>query len=89
MMILCYPSKKAIVEKIGHRLEYIETSFFGAEYPEDGNGRVLGCNRPFSLEYGQSSKRCFDGFKKDGSRKKVREFFANVTLVNHLITKVE
>ena len=87
MMIFVYPSKKAIAENIGKPLKYIETSFFGKEY--NPNGKNLGCNRPFSPEYGDVNSRCFDGLKKDGTRKKAREFFANVTCENGLIVKVE
>jgi hypothetical protein len=93
MMILVYPSKKKLNENMGKRLNYIESSMFGQEYPENGNGKIVGCNRPFSPEYGQSSVRCFDTKidKKTGELKRIKakEFFASVTLENHLIVKVE
>jgi len=87
MMIFVYPSKKAMKESIGQPLKYIETSMFGEEYVE--NGTIVGCNRPFSPEYGYVNERCFDGFKKDGTKKKAREFFASVTIEDGLIAKVE
>ena len=87
MMIFCYPSKKAIVENIGKPLEYIETSFFGEEYVADG--KIIGCNRPFSPEYGRANVRCFNGVKKDGTPKKATEYFATVTMKGGLIEKVE
>ena len=44
MIVFNYPSKKALLENIGLRLRYIETSFFGAEYVSDG--KLTGANRP-------------------------------------------
>jgi hypothetical protein len=48
---------------------------FGEEYLS--NGSFLGCNRPYSPEYPKFDQR------------KGREFFANVTITNDLITKVK
>jgi len=45
MMILKYPTKKALKECIGQKLKYAETSMFGPEYKE--NGTFAGCNRPY------------------------------------------
>ena len=67
MLVLHYPSKKVLKENIGKRLNYTETSLFGAEYVS--TGKLVGCNRPH-----------LTGFK--------REFFAEVTLKNNLIKKV-
>ena len=44
MIILDYPSKKALKEQAGCPLRYIETSAFGPEYRE--NGTLTGANRP-------------------------------------------
>jgi hypothetical protein len=44
MMILNYPSKKALKENVGKPLNYTETSFFGDEFLN--NGTFVGCNRP-------------------------------------------
>ena len=44
MLVLKYPSKKAMKECIGKPLRYIETSMFGPEYTD--NGRIVGANRP-------------------------------------------
>jgi len=44
MIIFNYPSKKALKESIGKKLDYIETSIFGPEYRE--NGVICGANRP-------------------------------------------
>lgn len=74
MMILVYKSKKQLKENIGKPLEFIETSMFGAEYKADGN--FCGCNRPYSPEYGRFNER------------KGREFFAQVTMANGIISKV-
>jgi hypothetical protein len=89
MIIFNYPSKKAIQENIGEPLNYTETSFFGNEFPEDGNGTILGCNRPYSPEYPYFFERAFDGIKKDGSPKKAKEYFANVTVKDGLIVSVK
>jgi hypothetical protein len=43
-LIANYPSKKACKESIGQPLNYIETSFFGPEYRE--NGTFVVANRP-------------------------------------------
>lgn len=44
MMIVHYPSKKALKESIGSRLKYQETSMFGPEYRS--NGPFVASNRP-------------------------------------------
>ena len=44
MIILDYPSKKALKEQVGCPLRYIETSMFGPEYRETGT--FFGANRP-------------------------------------------
>lgn len=42
MIQLLYDTKKELTNNIGNELEYIETSFFGEEYKE--NGTLTGCN---------------------------------------------
>jgi hypothetical protein len=44
MLVFNYPSKKSLKESIGQKLQYVETSVFGAEYVP--NGVLVGCNRP-------------------------------------------
>lgn len=44
MLILNYPTKKALRECLGQALRYQETSIFGPEYESDGV--LVGCNRP-------------------------------------------
>ena len=44
MLVFNYESKKVLKENIGKPLRYIETSFFGAEYRD--NGTLTGANRP-------------------------------------------
>jgi hypothetical protein len=44
MLVFNYLSKKELKENIGKPLDYIETSFFGAEYSRDGV--LTGANRP-------------------------------------------
>ena len=44
MIILNYPTKKALRECVGQPLRYQETSIFGPEYESDGV--LVGCNRP-------------------------------------------
>lgn len=44
MLLLNYPSKKALKESIGAPLRFEETSLFGAEYVADGT--IVGANRP-------------------------------------------
>lgn len=44
MLILLYPSKKALRESIGKPLRYRETSMFGPEYR--ATGTFTGSNRP-------------------------------------------
>lgn len=36
MLLVCYPSKKALKAAVGERLRYRETSIFGEEYRPDG-----------------------------------------------------
>jgi hypothetical protein len=43
-MVVRYASKKVLKENIGKPLRYIETSFFGPEYKE--NGKLVVANRP-------------------------------------------
>ena len=68
MLIFNYSSKKELKSNIGKKLNYTETSIFGAEYKS--NGILVGSNRPHSTS-------------NSG-----REFFAEVTLKNDLIVKV-
>ena len=82
MMILNYFSKKDMKECVGKPLNYTETSIFGAEYPESGNGKIVGCNRPTITRISK-----FDPVK--GKRIMAKEFFAAVTLKDGLIAKVE
>ena len=44
MMIVNYPSKKELKTHIGEKLDYTETSMFGAEFKSDGS--FCGSNRP-------------------------------------------
>lgn len=44
MIIFDYASKKDLKASIGQPLRYIETSFFGPEYKD--NGILTGANRP-------------------------------------------
>lgn len=44
MLVFVYPSKKELKASIGKPLKYMETSFFGPEYKE--NGKLTGANRP-------------------------------------------
>lgn len=37
-----YATKKALKESIGKRLQYTETSFFGAEYQPNGSNVLVG-----------------------------------------------
>lgn len=37
MMLICYPSKKALKASIGQKLTYRETSASGIEYKADGD----------------------------------------------------
>ena len=68
MLIFNYRSKKELKANIGEKLNYTETSMFGAEYKS--NGILVGSNRPHLTS-------------NSG-----REFFAEVTLKNNLIVKV-
>ncbi|MGD9381583.1 MAG: hypothetical protein PVI03_03990 [Candidatus Thorarchaeota archaeon] len=49
MIILNYPTKKALKENIGQPLKYTETSMFEPEYKETGT--LYGCNRPHMPGY--------------------------------------
>ena len=75
MMILNYKSKKQLCEQIGQDLDYTETSMFGGEYLP--NGTFCGCNRPQFPEYPKFNQR------------KGREFFAQVTMKDGKIFKVD
>lgn len=75
MMILNYASKKALKECVGQSLKYTETSMFGPEYKS--NGKFCGCNRP-----------SITGIKNEKGQL-AREFFAEVTMIDGKIAKVE
>lgn len=66
MLVAPYKTKKALKEAKGTTLRYQETSHFGLQYPQDGNGTfaVVG---PGAYE---------------------RKWFAEVTVTDHIITKV-
>ena len=51
MLVFVYPSKKALKESVGKRLNHIETSVFGAEYLPDG--WLTGANRPHITRQGR------------------------------------
>lgn len=51
MIIFNYPSKKVLKERVGERLNYIETSLFGPEYR--ANGVLVGANRPHITKQGR------------------------------------
>ena len=51
MLVFVYPSKKVLKENIGKRLNYMETSMFGAEYLSDG--WLTGANRPHITRQGR------------------------------------
>jgi hypothetical protein len=75
MMIVFYASKKDLKEAIGQKLKYRETSIFNEEY--QSTGRFVASNRP-----------SITGIKTaDG--KKAKEFFAQITMKDDLIEKVE
>jgi len=44
MIIFNYSSKKELKENVGKPLRYIETSYFGPQYID--NGDLVGANRP-------------------------------------------
>ena len=50
-MIVHYPSKKVLKEKIGEKLVYTETSMFGEEYKSNGTFAVA--NRPHITKIGR------------------------------------
>lgn len=68
MMIVHYPTKKALKAAIGQPLKYTETSMFGNEYQDDG---MLTVARRPHLQGGG------------------REFFAQVTMEDGVIAKVQ
>ena len=51
MIIFNYPSKKVLKERVGEKLNYIETSLFGPEYR--ANGVLIGANRPHITKQGR------------------------------------
>jgi hypothetical protein len=51
MLIVQYPSKRALRENIGKPLRYIETSLFGKEYTD--NGKFVVANRPHITKQGR------------------------------------
>lgn len=73
MIILNYPSKKALKECIGKQLDYTETSVFGNEVSLMGTTTYTGCNRP------SINPNAVKGW---------REFFAEVTISNGVIINV-
>lgn len=50
-MLANYPTKKALKEAVGQRLDYTETSAFGNEYKSNGTFAV--CNRPSITGFGR------------------------------------
>lgn len=42
MLGASYPTKKALKDAVGKPLRYVETSFFGTEYKENGTFPVVG-----------------------------------------------
>ncbi len=76
MMIVNYKSKKDLKNSIGKKLDYTETSLFGAEYKS--NGTFSACNRP-SINTTLINRGIL----------KAREFFTTITMENDLIKKVE
>ena len=80
MIILYYASKKQLKELVGTgaALLYRETAMLRAEYPENGTGRVTGCNRP-----------SITGIKNPKTGRLAGEFIATVTLEDYEIVKVE
>lgn len=77
MINLLYASKKILKDSIGKELKFQETSFFGAEYPENGTGEITGAHRPH-----------LGKIINPKTGKAGREFFATITLEDHEITKV-
>lgn len=75
MMIVLYASKKELKENVGKALKYRETSIFGPEYKSTGT--FCGCNRP-----------SITGIKTSEG-KKAKEFFAQITMKDNRIAKVE
>ena len=76
MMIVNYKSKKELATKLGQKLDYTETSLFGAEYK--ANGKFSACNRT-SINTTLINRGIL----------KAREFFTTITMENDLIKKVE
>jgi hypothetical protein len=69
MLLIGYPSKKALKERVGQPLRYRETSMFGPEYVP--NGTFCAAHRP-----------AITGLPG-------REFFAEITMKDGRIAKVE
>jgi len=42
VLVVTYPTKKALKESVGKPLKYVETSFFGAEFKSNGTFSVVG-----------------------------------------------
>jgi len=76
MIIVNYKSKKDLINNIGQKLDYTETSMFGNEYKS--NGKFSACNRP-----------SINSVLINRGILKAREFFTTVTIKNDLIFKVE
>lgn len=76
MLLVQYESKKQLRECIGQQLKFRETSMFGTpEYKP--NGKFAVARRPL-VEAAHF-----------GARLPGKEFFAEITMQNNLITKVE
>jgi len=76
MIIVNYKSKKDLINNIGQKLDYTETSMFGNEYKS--NGKFSACNRP-----------SINSVLINRGILKAREFFTTVTIKDDLIFKVE
>lgn len=75
MMIVNYPSKKALAACIGQPLDYTETSIMGPEFVS--NGTIVACNRPQINPRAREQKPAW------------REFFAEIVMRDGLIFKVK
>ena len=67
MIIVNYKSKKDLINNIGQKLDYTETSMFGNEYKS--NGKFSACNRP-----------SINSVLINRGILKAREFFTTVTV---------
>lgn len=76
MIIVNYKSKKDLINNIGQKLDYTETSMFGNEYKS--NGKFSACNRP-----------SINSVLINRGILRAREFFTTVTIKDDLIFKVE